>query len=160
MAKYDMKLEPLCEVEAYLAAPVPVGPSSWGTRLILPVEGGAITGPGLQGKIQAFGADWGLIRPDNCLELDVRLLIETHDGALIHTYYNGVIDMTDDQVEEFLGGAIPKDLDIYVTPRFETSYDTYRWLTRIQAVGIGGVEVVDGRILVSYSWYKLSAPKK
>ncbi|MBU3968408.1 MAG: DUF3237 domain-containing protein, partial [Euryarchaeota archaeon] len=39
----------------------------------------------LNGKFRPFGADWGLIRGDNCLELDVRGVIETDNGALIHT---------------------------------------------------------------------------
>lgn len=87
MAKYEMKLEHLCEVVAYLTPPIPIGPSSWGVRLIFPIVEGTVKGPRLKGKCQPFGADWGLIRGDNCLELDVRLVIETEDGALIHTYY-------------------------------------------------------------------------
>ena len=155
--KYELKLKPLCEVEACLALPVPVGRGSWGTRIIFPVEGGTVKGPGIHGKLSAFGSDWGLIRQDNCFELDVRILMETDDGALIHTYYEGIIDMSEEQVDTFLGGAIPEGLNIYVTPRFETSHDKYQWMTRIQAAGLGSVGIVNGRIVVSYSWYALGA---
>ena len=65
------------------SAPIPVGPSSWGTRVVFPLIEGVVEGPKLTGKLGAFGADWGLIRPDNCFELDVRVLIETDDGAHI-----------------------------------------------------------------------------
>ena len=85
MAKYAIALEPLCEVEVYVTAPIPVGPSSWGTRLIFPIMGeGTVKGPKLTGKIRPFGADWGLMRADNCFDLDVRLIIETADGVFIH----------------------------------------------------------------------------
>lgn len=156
MAKYNVKPEFLCEVEAYLN-PVPIGPGSWGTRIIFNVEGGSVKGPEINGKLSAFGADWGIIRQDNCLELDVRILIETDDSVLIHTYYKGIIDMTKEQVDTFLGGAIPENLSIYVTPRFETTHEKYRWMNRIQAIGRGSVGIVDNRIVVSYSWYKLGA---
>ena len=69
MPKYEMNLDHLAEVEAYVTAPTPVGPSIRGTRLIFPVVGGTVTGPRLDGKIQAFGADWGLIRPEQLLRV-------------------------------------------------------------------------------------------
>jgi len=156
MAKYEMKLEHLCEVVAYLMPPIPIGPGSWGVRLIFPIVEGTVKGPRLKGKCQPFGADWGLIRGDNCLELDVRLVIETEDGALIHTYYNGIVDMTKEQVEKIMVGGLPPGLDFYVTPRFETSHENYQWLTRIQAVGRGSVEPEGDRLKVSYSWYVLT----
>lgn len=156
MAEYKIKLEHLCEVEGYVTAPIPVGPSSWGTRLIFPVVEGTVRGPKLNGKIRPFGADWGLMRPDNCYELDVRVIIETDDGAFIHTYYNGIIDMTKEQVEKFLGGELPEGLNFYLTPRFETSHEKYQWMTRIQAVGRGSAEMEVDRIKVNYSWYILT----
>lgn len=153
--KYSLNLEPLCEVEAYLTPPIVVGSGGSGIRVILPVEEGTVQGPGIQGKVKPFGADWALIRQDNCLELDVRILLETHDGALIHTYYKGIIDMTQEQVANFLGGGLPENLVIYTTPRFETGHERYQWLNRLQAVGCGSVAVVNGRIQVSYSMYRL-----
>ena len=50
-----------------------------------------VKGPKVNWKFRPFGADCGLIRGDNCLELDVREVIETDNGALIHTYYNGIL---------------------------------------------------------------------
>ena len=88
MAKYEMKLEHICEAPFYDGAPIPVGPSSWGTRLVLPVLEGTVEGPKIKGRIRPFGADWGILRADNCFEIDVRAIIETDDGAFIHVYYS------------------------------------------------------------------------
>ena len=157
MAEYEIKLEHLGEVTIYVTPPIPVGPSSWGTRLIFPVVEGTVTGPKLNGKIQPFGADWGLIRADNCFELDVRIVIETDDGAFIHTYYPGIVAMTKEQTDQFLSGELPTGLKLYTTPRFETSHEKYQWLTQIQAVGRGTVEQEGDRSKVTYSWYALTA---
>lgn len=156
MATYEITLEPLCEVVIYATTPIPIGPSSWGTRLVFPIVGGSVKGPKLQGKIRPLGADWGLIRADNCFELDVRILIETDDGAYIHTYYCGIVDMTKEQVDRFLGGELPTGLKVYTTPRFETSHEKYQWLNRIQVVGRGSVEPEGDRFKVTYSWYALA----
>ena len=157
MPQYGMNLDHLAEVEAYVTAPIPVGSSSWGTRLIFPVVGGTVKGPKLNGKIQAFGADWGLIRQDNCFELDVRIVVETDDGAVIHTHYLGIVDMTTEQADQFRVGDLPKGLSLYTTPRFETSHEKYQWLTRVQAVGRGSVAPEGDRFKVTYSWYVLEA---
>ena len=156
MATYEMTLEPLCEVVIYVTAPIPIGPSSWGTRLVFPVVDGSVKGPKLQGKIRPFGADWGLIRAGNCFELDVRILIETDDGANIHASYCGIVDMTKEQADKFLGGELPTGLKLYTTPRFETSHEKYQWLNRIQVVGRGSVEPEGDRFKVTYSWYALA----
>jgi len=65
--------------------------------------------------------------------------------------------MTQEQVDEFLAGELPAGLNIFITPRFETSHETYQWLTRIQAVGLGGVEQEGDRFKVTYSLYALTA---
>jgi len=158
MPKHEMRLEHLAEVEAYVAAPFPVGSSSWGTRLIFPVvEAGTVTGERLNGKIHPFGADWGLVRADNNFELDVRILLETHDGAFIHTSYRGIVAMTKEQAAQFLAGELPKGLDLFTTPRFESGHEKYQWLTQVQVVGRGSVEPEGERVRVSYSWYILTA---
>jgi hypothetical protein len=157
MPKYEMNLDHLAEVEAFVTAPFPVGPSSWGTRLVFPVVGGTVKGAKLNGKVQSFGADWGIIRPDDCFELDVRIVVETDDGAFIHTHYLGIVDMTKEQADQFRAGNLPQGLTLYTTPRFETSHEKYQWLPRIQAVGRGGVEPEGDKFKVTYSWYALTA---
>jgi hypothetical protein len=157
VANYPLKLEPLCDITGYLTAPIPIGASSWGTRLIFPVVEGTFTGTKIKGKIRPFGADWGILRVDNCFELDVRGLLETDDGAVIHVYYSGIVDMTKEEADKFLSGEIPANLSIYVTPRFETSHQKYKWLNRVQAVGRGSVEREGDRFKVTYSWYILTA---
>src|ERR1700716_2051966 len=55
-----------------------------GTRVIAPITGGTFEGPRLRGKILPGGGDWTLSRSDAVLELDLRITLETDDGALIN----------------------------------------------------------------------------
>lgn len=155
MPLFEPKLEFIADLVGYVTMPMPIGPASWGTRLIFPVVRGTVEGPNIKGVAKPFGADWAILRGDNCIELDVRLVLETDDGALIHVEYRGVIDMTREQVEKLLAGQAVEKMKIHTAPRFETSHPNYVWLNRIQAVGCGTGEFVGEELKVSYSWYAL-----
>ncbi len=155
MPKFEPKLEFIADLEGFVTMPMPVGPAAWGTRLIFPVVRGTVEGPKIKGVARPFGADWAIIRADNCLELDVRLVIETDDSALIHVEYRGVIDLTREQVEQLLSGQAVDGMKIHTAPRFETAHPDYVWLNRIQAVGCGSGELVGEELKVMYSWYAL-----
>src|SRR5438445_3222048 len=61
-----------------------IGAVPHGTRVTAPIASGHFEGPRLRGKVLAGGGDWTLLRGDGVLELDLRLTLETDDGALIH----------------------------------------------------------------------------
>ncbi len=155
MPLFEPKLEFIADMEGYVTMPVPIGPAAWGTRLIFPIVRGTVEGPKLKGTIRPFGADWAIIRADNCLELDVSLIVDTDDGALIHVDYRGVIDLTKEQVEQLLSGQAVERMKIHTAPRVETAHPDYVWMNRIQVVGCGSSEVVGEELKVSYSWYAL-----
>ncbi|MEW5980127.1 MAG: DUF3237 domain-containing protein [Acidobacteriota bacterium] len=157
MPKYSISLEHLAELSALVGWPIAVGHSGRGVRLILPVIEGSVTGEKLNGRVCPVGADWALIRADNCMELDVRALVETEDGAKIHISYTGIIDMTKEQVEQMMAGqALTPAPSTFTTPRFETGHEHYSWLNRIQAVGRGTAEPEEKGLRVCFSWYVLT----
>ena len=93
-----------------------------GTRAIFQVLEGRIDGDRLHGKLRAgANGDWLTTGPDGTSTLDVRMLIETDDGALIFMQYLGRV----------------RDGILYSAPRFETGDDRYRWLNTVQAVAKG-----------------------
>ncbi len=155
MPRFEPKLEFIADLAGSVTMPVPVGPAAWGTRLIFPLVRGTVEGPKIRGVVRPFGADWAILRADNCLEVDVRLIVDTDDGAVIHVEYRGVVDLTQEDVEKLLGGKTVEGMRIYTAPRFETSHPDYVWLNRIQAVGCGSGVVEGEELNVSYSWYAL-----
>ena len=65
-----------------------IGKTPGGLRRIAPVTGGTFSGERLSGAVHG-GADWVINRPDGVMVIDVRLTLETGDGALIYLTYQG-----------------------------------------------------------------------
>ncbi|MDM8162159.1 DUF3237 domain-containing protein [Labilibaculum sp. K2S] len=152
--QHPIHLAHLCEVDAYAHHPVFIGEGGQGLRLIFPgAEGGTLKGDLLNGSIRAIGGDWARIRPDYAFELDVRLIIDTDDGAVIYVNYSGIIDMNQQQVEQYMKGIVPENLNIYVRPKFETSHEKYQWLNKACVVGKGIGQTTDTGFSIKYSWY-------
>ena len=134
-------LEALCRLRATVAPAIDVGAVPAGQRQIFHVTGGEVEGERLSGRVVPGGADWLLVGADGVGRLDVRALIETHDGARVYVQYKGVM-----VVNEALASAIAEERpsefgDAYfmTTPRFETGHADYAWLNRIVCVGQGRV---------------------
>jgi len=109
-----------------------------GSRIV-PILGGQFDGPRLRGRVLPFGADWMSIRPDKVIAIDCRVVLETHDGALIYMYYSG-FRHGPPSVMEALGrgeSVDPSEYYFRIAPTFETGSDEYSWLNRIVAVGVG-----------------------
>src|SRR5882672_209508 len=100
-----------------------IGSTPHGRLSIFPVTGGSFEGERLRGEVVAGGGDWVTAKADGTFELDLRMTLETDDGALIHMTFTGVRD----------------DANHYLRtlPRFETAAPKYSFLNRLLAVGIG-----------------------
>src|SRR5262249_49136303 len=79
-----MRSRPLMTLEVVVAPPQKLGAVPHGTRVIAPIAGGTFEGPQLHGRVRRGGGDWPLLRSDGVLELDLRITLETDDGALIY----------------------------------------------------------------------------
>jgi len=149
-----MKLEPLFDYHANLAAALDVGAGPYGHRLIVEVAGGAFEGPRLKGRIREGGcADW-LTMADDYGHLDVRATFETDDGALIYVEYHGHVELTD-AVRAALAGEGETDFGeaYFVTsPRMQTGDPRYRWVNNLICVAQGRLR--SGR--VEYRVFRVS----
>ena len=67
-----------------------VGATPNGNRRIGLVAGGSFQGERLRGTVLPGGADWIVVRSDGATTLDVRLVLETDDKALIGMTYRGL----------------------------------------------------------------------
>ncbi|MDN6680416.1 MAG: DUF3237 family protein, partial [Yaniella sp.] len=61
--------------------PVVVGRTHAGQRRVIPITGGALSGPGVSGTILNAGADFQVIRSATESDLDARYVVELADGA-------------------------------------------------------------------------------
>lgn len=93
-----------------------------GHTRIAPVTGGTFGGPRLRGTVHDGGADW-ITQVAGHTSLDVRITLETDDGALIYMTYKGIVARGD------------SGLYWRVTPLFSTASEKYDWLNHIVCVG-------------------------
>jgi hypothetical protein len=121
-----------------LAPPQVVGDVGQGRRQIVYNTGGHFEGPCLRGKVHPHGADWLLRRPDGVAEVDVRVVLETDDNALIAMRSTGLFHYPRELARQVLSGdADPGDYYLRDVSFFETSAERYLWLNRVLAVGVG-----------------------
>jgi hypothetical protein len=131
--------EYLMDVHATLEAPDQIGAGPFGQRSIHTVSGGTFEGPKLKGTARAGGGDWLLTSPSHN-ELDVRVTLQTDDGANIYLSYRGVLKFDPALVGQIFGGA---DIDhptayyFRTAPRFETGHEQYAWLNSLVCVAYG-----------------------
>lgn len=134
-----MKLEPLMTLHADLRPPAKIGTGPYGTRLVYDITGGHFEGARLHGKVLTSGGDWMLIDAEGVGHLDVRITLETEDGARIYAQYYGVIVMNK-QISSVLakGGATDYGDTYFMSqPRYETGDARYKWLNRVMAAAEG-----------------------
>ncbi|CAN5571120.1 hypothetical protein BH10BAC3_BH10BAC3_16780 [soil metagenome] len=141
MNNFNYRLEHIFSFGAKLENPPEIiGPAPEGIRVNFYCMGGEVAGPKLQGKCRAVGGDWLTLRTDGVAILDVRVTLESHDGALIAVTYTGVADLGPNAYQEFLEGKLPERITLHVIPRCSTAHPDYLWLNRVQCLGIGEFE--------------------
>lgn len=102
-----------------------------GHTSIAPVTGGSFAGEKLAGSVHNGGADW-ITQVSGHSSLDVRITLETDDGAIIYMTYKGVVARSD------------SGLYWRVTPMFNTSSEEYDWLNH--KVFVGKSKQVEGKV--------------
>ncbi len=120
-----MKFQPLMKLRLSTAPLQTIGSVAHGELSIFPVTGGSFDGDRLRGKVLAGGGDWVTTREDGVRELDLRITLQTDDGALVHMTFSGV---RDDARGYFR-----------TLPRFETAAPKYAFLNKLLAVGAGEI---------------------
>jgi hypothetical protein len=133
-----LKTRPLFVLREAVPPLLVIGDTPNGFRRIGWVQGGSFTGERLSGEVVS-GNDWQTVRKDNCLRLDVRLVLKTTDSAMVVMTYQA-FRAGQAGVLEKLDKGEPVDPGTYyfrMIPLFETSAPKYDWMNRIVSVGIG-----------------------
>ncbi len=135
-----IQTEKLFTLTLQVATPIPsLGATPFGERKIAEVTGGVFEGERLNGTVRGGGGDWILVRNDGVTQLDVRITLETDDGASIYMTYRGLRHGPADVMDKLNRGE-PVEPDAYyfrIAPAFETGDARYAWLNKLVAVGRG-----------------------
>src|SRR5205823_7394195 len=113
----------LMVLQVFVAPPQKLGAVPHGTRVIAPITSGTFEGPRLRGRVLPGGGDWTLLRSDAVLELDLRITLETDDGALICMTFFGLRHGPPEMLAARARGAgvHPSTYYFRTAPRLQTS---------------------------------------
>jgi hypothetical protein len=135
----SVRARPLFRLREQVPPLYVVGQTPSAFRRIGIVTGGSFEGERLSGEVVSGGNDWQDVRKDNCVKLDVRLLLKTTDDALIVMTYQ-VLRHGPLEVMQALDRGERVDPASYyfrLVGSFETGAAKYDWLNRVIAIGIG-----------------------
>ena len=116
----SLELVPLCTLTVSLAETINVSSS----LVIGEVTAARAKGERFQANLKGnAAADWLRVSPDGYGTLDVKITLETDDGAIVHATYSGRLQFD--------------TMTVYAAPLFNTGDERYAWMNRIQAVSKG-----------------------
>ena len=130
VADLAITLESACEM----------GQARAGKRRIIPIVGGRVSGPYLNGDILNIGADWQTVFDSGLAELDTRYAFRTDGGAVIEIRNFGYRHGPDDAMQRVAAGdqVDPSSYYMRTHARLETGHPDYAWVNNTLFVGVGG----------------------
>lgn len=124
-----------CEVEALVS----LGAAPCGERRFVPLGGGTVRGPELNGTLVSGGVDWQVARSDGVLEIAAHYVIRAEDGALIEVKSEGLRHGAPEVMARLArGDAVARDEYFFRTlVRFTTGAPQWLHLNRVLAIAVG-----------------------
>jgi hypothetical protein len=134
------ELTHVCDITVELTRPHEMGVSPAGTRRIIPIVGGSVSGPMLNGRLLDVGADWQTVQAGGIAQLDARYAIEADDGAVIEVISLGIRHASAEVAERIAGGEEVPPSDYYMRTfvRLETGHPAHDWVNRSLFLATGG----------------------
>ncbi len=125
-------LEYIASLKVNIGKPIVIGETVNGTRRVIPITGGKVQGPKLNGEIMSVGADWQVVNEDfTRTDLEALYQIRTNDSVLIFIRNKG-IRTSSPEVGKKLATGISVNSDQYyfrAAPVFEApAKSNYQWM--------------------------------
>jgi Protein of unknown function (DUF3237) len=132
-------LVPMTQVRCEVGELASLGAAPQGERRYVPLGGGTVTGPELNGSIVAGGVDWQLNRADGALEIAAHYVVRTDDGALVEIRSEGLRHGPPDVMTRLArGDTVARDEYFFRTVvRFTTGAPAWAHLNKVMALACG-----------------------
>lgn len=139
--------------------PHDAGAGPYGSRQYYEMSGGRVEGPRLRGKLLGSGSDWMLAGKDGFMRMDVRIQIETDNGAIILAHYFGPAEVNE-KFKQAVAAFTPTDFtDHSIRSHWllEAGEPRYAWVNQTVFVGEGRLfPAGPGRMGFEHRVYRLS----
>lgn len=132
-------LVPMTQVRCEVGELVTLGPAPHGERRYVPLGGGTVAGPELNGTIVEGGVDWQLHRADGVLEIAAHYVVRTGDGALVEVRSEGYRHGPPEVMARLgRGESVPREAYFFRTVvRFTTGAPAWAHLNKVLALACG-----------------------
>ncbi|MFY9513200.1 MAG: DUF3237 domain-containing protein [Rubrivivax sp.] len=129
----------MARVRCEVGALVSLGPAKYGERRYVPLGGGTVQGPELNGTLVEGGIDWQVARADGVLDIAAHYVIRTDDGALVEVQSEGLRHGPPEVMARLARGEnVPREAYFFRTVvRFTTGAPAWLHLNRTLALAVG-----------------------
>lgn len=105
----------------------------------VPISGGSVSGPKLNGKVLAGGGDWQSISQDGLTDVRALYTLQADDGTVIAIENTGVRTASKEVTDRISKGETvgPDDYYFRTSARFRTEAGDHSWLNRTMFVARG-----------------------
>jgi hypothetical protein len=142
-------LAPFTQIRCQVGALVSLGQAKHGERRYVPLLGGTVSGPELNGTIVAGGVDWQVQRADGVLDIAAHYVICADDGALIEVQSDGMRHGPPEVMARLAHGepVAGRDYFFRTLMRFTTGAPAWVHLNTVMPLAVGarqaGVVLLD-----------------
>ena len=132
-------LVPMMQVRCEVGALVTLGAAPYGERRYVPLGGGTVVGPELNGTLVEGGVDWQVARADGVLDIAAHYVIRADDGGLIEVSSDGMRHGPPEVMARLARGeAVDRGEYFFRTlMRFQTGAPAWLHLNKIMALAVG-----------------------
>jgi hypothetical protein len=129
----------MAQVRCEVGALVSLGAAPLGERRYVPLTGGTVVGPELNGEIVPGGVDWQIARADGALQISAHYVIRTPDGALVEVQSDGLRHGPSEVMARLARGEAvdPADYFFRTLMRFTTGHPAWLHLNKVMALASG-----------------------
>ncbi|MGY4831508.1 DUF3237 domain-containing protein [Sphaerotilaceae bacterium SBD11-9] len=143
-------LIPMTQVCCEVHPLVTLGAGPYGERRFIPLGGGTVQGPELNGTLVEGGVDWQVNRSDGVLDISAHYVIRADDGALIEVHSDGMRHGPPEVMARLARGEnVPREAYFFRTLiRFQTGAAQWLHLNKTMALACGRREAT--RVILDY----------
>jgi hypothetical protein len=156
-ARFEARLEFCARIHVQFEEPQYVADTPAGVRVNYFVREGTAIGPQWRARVLPGACDFLIVRRDGMGLARVRSALVTEDGAGIDLEMGGYLDLGADGYRCALNRALPDRAPFALSPLISTRHAKYRWLNRIQCIGIGETRLATGQL--TYDLYSVTPPR-